>query len=181
MQLNKSCHTQKMGESLWVEWAKACNFTNFPPVLTGPKNTLRVSQTQKSPNPKNYPTLPTSTPKVPIFKIFEFWAEKAYPKCLFWVPFRFLSIILSFRFSYREYGVLGLVLLCLYVICGFPHMRALSMFCTPHENFEFGDLTQGNAPLIQRYPPTHRFPIGVYAASFRAVLTIDRTAAGDWD
>ena len=65
-----------MGESLWVEWAKACNFTNFPPVLTGPKNTLRVSQTQKSPNPKNYPTLPSFTPKIPIFQIFDFGQKK---------------------------------------------------------------------------------------------------------
>ena len=47
-----------MGESLWVEWAKACNFTNFPPVLTGPKNTLRVSQAQKVTKPK---ILPNST------------------------------------------------------------------------------------------------------------------------
>ena len=160
---------------------KGLQLHQFPPCFNRTQEHTQSQSYSKITKPKKLPNPTYLYPKNPHFSNLGFWAEKAYPKCLFWVPFRFLSIILSFRFSYREYGVLGLALLCLYVICGFPHMRALLMFCTPHENFEFGDLTQGNAPLIQRYPPTHRFPIGVYAASFRAVLTIDRTAAGDWD
>ena len=35
------------------------------------------------------------------------------------------------------------------------HMRALFMFLFPDVNFEFGDLTQGNAPLIWLQTPTH--------------------------
>ena len=34
-------------------------------------------------------------------------------------------------------------------------MRALFTFCSPILNFEFGDLTQGNAPLIWLQTPTH--------------------------
>ena len=46
----------KNGRTVWVEWAKACNFTNFPPVLAGPKNRLRGFKAQKSQYPKKYPT-----------------------------------------------------------------------------------------------------------------------------
>ena len=39
-------------------------------------------------------------------------------------------------------------------------MLGLPVFWTPVNYFEFGDLTQGNAPLIRLYTPTQGFSIG---------------------
>ena len=50
-------------------------------------------------------------------------------------------------------------------------MLALIMLWNPTWNFEFGDLTQGNAPLIRLYTPTQAFHIGYQSQSSLDVLT----------
>ena len=57
-----------------------------------------------------------------------------------------------------------------YSCISFPHMLALIMLWNPTWNFEFGDLTQGNAPLIRLYTPTQAFHIGYQSLSSLDVL-----------